>query len=151
MIVKSGFHYANGINVSPDGRYLYVASITKGIIFVFEIMKDNSLEEKKRINVYSGVDNIEVDKKTGDLWLGCHAVLYQFARHEQNVTRSAPSHVLRIHFGSKSAPYDKVDIHQVLMDDGSFLKGSSVASYYDNKMLVGTVVDKLGFCEIKHL
>ncbi|XP_077867925.1 serum paraoxonase/arylesterase 2-like [Saccoglossus kowalevskii] len=150
-IVQSGLQYANGINVSPEGRYLYVSSVIRGFIYVFEIRNDNSIEEKQRINVYSGVDNIEIDKKTGDLWLGCNAVLYQFVQHVGNVTIPAPSLVLKVRLGSKSAPYDNVDIQQVFMDDGSLLKGSSVASYYDNKMLVGTVLDKLGFCEIKHL
>ena len=27
--------------------------------------------------MYTAVDNIEVDQVTGDLWIGCHPVLYR--------------------------------------------------------------------------
>ncbi|XP_070532140.1 serum paraoxonase/arylesterase 1-like [Ptychodera flava] len=148
-IVASGFRFSNGVNVSPDGRYLYVAQPTAGSIVVLEIKKDNSLEKKQTILVHTGVDNIEVDQQTGDLWLGCHPVLHLLIDHTKNITNPAGSHVLRVHFESKSAPYEKVDIRQVFMDDGNMVSGASSASYYDNKLLVGTVIHKMAYCEIK--
>ncbi|XP_070532146.1 serum paraoxonase/arylesterase 1-like [Ptychodera flava] len=148
-IVASGFRNSNGVNVSPDGRYLYVAQPTAGSIVVFEIKEDHSLEKIQTILVHTGVDNIEVDKKTGDLWLGCHPSFHLWVDHTKNVTNPAGSQVLRVHFESKSAPYEKVDIRQVFMDDGNMVSGASSASYYDNKLLVGTVIHKMAYCEIK--
>ncbi|XP_070532154.1 serum paraoxonase/arylesterase 1-like [Ptychodera flava] len=148
-IVADGFKMSNGINKSPDGRYVYVAAALDEKLTVFERKDDGSLEEIQRIDVCSGLDNIEVDKKSGDLWLGCHPVSHMFMEHTENFTKPAGSQVLRVQLESKSAPYARVDIREVLMDDGSLVSGSSVASYYDNKLLVGTVFDKLAYCEIK--
>nr|XP_006813029.1 PREDICTED: serum paraoxonase/arylesterase 2-like [Saccoglossus kowalevskii] len=104
-IVASGYQAPNGINTSPDGRYLYVASSRHQYITVFERKSDNYLNEVQ---------------------------------------------VLKVHFDSSDAPYSDVDIQQVLMDDGTLVSGSSVASFYNNKMLIGTVVDKMAYCEIKN-
>ncbi|XP_077977178.1 serum paraoxonase/lactonase 3-like [Glandiceps talaboti] len=148
-LVASRLEGPNGINVSPNGRYLYVASVPPGYLTVFERNDDNSIEEKQRIYLHTGIDNIEVDRETGDLWVGCHPVRYMWLNHKANITKRAGSHVLRIHFESESAPYDKVDIRQVFMNDGSLISGSSVASYYDNQLLVGTVLQKMAYCEIR--
>ncbi|XP_077986627.1 serum paraoxonase/arylesterase 2-like [Glandiceps talaboti] len=148
-LVASGLDGPNGINVSPNGRYLYVASPVSGLIMVFERANDNSIEEKQKIYLHTGIDNLEVDKTTGDLWIGGHPVLHQWVEHRDNITKPAGSHVLRIHLGSEKAPYDKVDIRQVFMNDGSIVSGSSAACYYDNQLLVGTVLQKMAYCEIR--
>ncbi|XP_077986872.1 serum paraoxonase/arylesterase 1-like [Glandiceps talaboti] len=147
-IVISGCQFANGINHSPDGRYVYVSSPIQEQIMVFERRKDNSLQEIQRINVYTGVDNIEVDKQTGDLWIGCHPVIHMMFSHGQNVSNKAGTQVLRIHFNSNNEPYSRTNIREVFMDDGSLISGSSVASFYGNKLLIGTVFDKMALCEI---
>ncbi|XP_070532153.1 serum paraoxonase/arylesterase 1-like [Ptychodera flava] len=148
-IVVKGLMMPNGINISPDGRYVYVAASSAANVVVFERKRDGSLEEIQRIDVCSGLDNVEIDKKSGDLWLGCNPVMHIFMEHTLNVTKPAGSQVLRVQLGSKITPYAIVDIREVLMDDGSLVSGSSVASYYDNKLLVGSVLDKLAYCEIK--
>ncbi|XP_077862937.1 serum paraoxonase/arylesterase 1-like [Saccoglossus kowalevskii] len=149
-IVASGYQAPNGINTSPDGRYLYVASSRHQYITVFERKSDNYLNEVQRINVHTGVDNIEVDRESGDLWLGCHPIPALLPEYMANLTKRVGSHVLKVHFDSSDAPYSDVDIQQVLMDDGTLVSGSSVASFYNNKMLIGTVVDKMAYCEIKN-
>ncbi|XP_077996149.1 serum paraoxonase/lactonase 3-like [Glandiceps talaboti] len=147
-LVSSGYAIPNGINVSPDGRYVYVASSMKGQVLVFERTADNSLKRVQTINVGTGVDNIEVDLTTGDLWLGCHPVFHMLQSHTTNISKPAGSQVLRVRLNSKSAPYTDVDIKEVFMNDGSLLSGGSVARFYDNKLLIGTVWDKTAFCEI---
>lgn len=42
-------------------------------------------------------------------------------------------------------------ITEIYSDDGNSISGSSVASIYDNKMLVGSVMDKLIYCEVRTL
>ncbi|XP_070532975.1 serum paraoxonase/arylesterase 1-like [Ptychodera flava] len=148
-IVARGLRMANGINMSPDGRYLYVAAAFQGQVVVFERQEGGSLEEKQRIDLCLGADNIEIDKRSGDLWLGCQSVLYKLFQHGMNVTNPAASQVLRIRPGSKSAPYASPDIREIFVDDGTLASSSSVASYYDDKLLVGTVLDRLVYCEIK--
>eukprot|EP00063_Salmo_salar_P082655 XP_014057490.1 PREDICTED: serum paraoxonase/arylesterase 2-like [Salmo salar] len=70
--VGDGFLSANGINMSPDKRYLYVSAILDHEIAVFEIKKNKDLVHVKSVAVGSLCDNIEVDHVTGDIWLGCH-------------------------------------------------------------------------------
>ncbi|XP_077986839.1 serum paraoxonase/arylesterase 1-like isoform X2 [Glandiceps talaboti] len=149
-ILGSGYHFPNGINLSPDGKYVYVTTSIPGELIIFKRKKDNSIEEVQRIKLHTGLDNIEVDKDTGELWIGCHPVLHLFFQHEYNdLSTLAGSQVLRLRFNFESAPYDVVDVTEVFMNDGTLMKGSSVASYYDNRMLIGTVVDKLVYCEIR--
>ncbi|XP_077977303.1 serum paraoxonase/arylesterase 1-like [Glandiceps talaboti] len=147
-ILTSGYRFPNGINLSLDGRYLYVATLIPGVLIIFERKEDGSIEEVQRISLNTGLDNIEVDKKTGELWIGCHPILHILWEHEKDYSKPAAAQVLRLRPDTKSAPYDEIDIREVFMNDGSLIKGSTVASHYDNKMLIGTVVDKVAYCEI---
>ncbi|XP_070532151.1 serum paraoxonase/arylesterase 1-like [Ptychodera flava] len=147
-ILSTGHRFPNGINISPDGKYLYVATLTPGVLLIFSRKEDNSIEDVKRVNLYTAIDNIEVDRESGDLWIGCHPKLHLLMEHERNHSKSAGSQVLRLRFGDQNSPFENIEVREVLMDDGSLIKGSSVASYYDNKMLVGTVANKLAYCEI---
>ncbi|XP_077986246.1 serum paraoxonase/arylesterase 1-like [Glandiceps talaboti] len=148
-ILSSGYGFTNGINISPDGKYLYVAELVAGNVRIFERKEDNSIVEVKKLELNTGVDNIEVDRNTGELWLGCHPILEQFWKYVEDRSELTGAQVLKIRLDSKKAPLDTIDIREVFMNDGTLLKGGSGASYYDNKLLVGTVFDKLAYCEIK--
>ncbi|XP_061675143.1 serum paraoxonase/lactonase 3.1 isoform X2 [Syngnathoides biaculeatus] len=71
-VVSEGYYFANGINISPDQRHIYVADIMAHNVHVLERIEDNGLAPVKNVALGSLCDNIEVDRKTGDLWLGCH-------------------------------------------------------------------------------
>ncbi|XP_070532142.1 serum paraoxonase/arylesterase 1-like isoform X1 [Ptychodera flava] len=148
MIISSGYRIPVGINVSPDGRHLYVSTSLTGELVIFERGKDDSITEIKRVSLHTSPDNIEVDRETGDLWIGCIPSLHLHMAHLENYANPGTSQVLRLRFGDQNSPFENIDVREVLMDDGSLIKGSSVASYYDNKMLVGTVVHKLAYCEL---
>ena len=68
--------FPNGINVSPDGKSLYVASTTGREIRVYD--RDPASEAlavpAEAMPVGSGADNIEIDEH-GNLWLGAHPKL----------------------------------------------------------------------------
>ncbi|XP_070532141.1 serum paraoxonase/arylesterase 1-like [Ptychodera flava] len=147
-IISSGHRFPNGINVSPNGKYIYVATLIPGVLLIYERKKDNSIQEVKRVDLHTTIDNIELDKETGDLWIGCHPIFHLLMEHEKNYNNPAGSQVLRLRFDDQNSPFENIDVREVLMDDGSLIKGSSVASYYDNKMLIGTVVHKLAYCEL---
>lgn len=104
-VAAEGLTYANGINLSPDGRHLYVAEVTRSR--VREYRRDPAtgrLEEKRRLNVGFGVDNIEVDPVSGDLWIGGHVKLLSFVRHMNSPAVPAPSQVVRIALGPDINP-----------------------------------------------
>lgn len=133
----SGIGYPNGINVSPDGETLYVASTTGGSVFVFGIdPASGALEERGEIPVGSGVDNIEIDA-AGDLWIGAHPKLLSFMQHAADPSRHAPSQVIRVRAPDSAAPV----IEEVFLSLGSDLSGASVGAVYRDRLLVGAVLD----------
>lgn len=133
----SGFRYPNGVNVSRDGKTLYLASTTGGSVFVFRIDPDSrALERSGVIEIGTGVDNIEVDPN-GSLWIGAHPKLLTFVQHTGDATRFAPSQVIRIDDPDSDAP----EVEEVLLSLGEDLSGSSVAAVRGNRLLVGSVMD----------
>jgi arylesterase/paraoxonase len=133
----SGIRYPNGINVSRDGKTVYVASTTGGTVYVFGIDPESrTLEERGTIQIGSGVDNIEVDPE-GDLWIGAHPKLLTFVQHTGDASRIAPSQVIRVAAPGSDAPL----VEEVLLSLGEDLSGSSVAAVQGDRLLVGSVMD----------
>ncbi|XP_066539110.1 serum paraoxonase/arylesterase 2-like [Hoplias malabaricus] len=140
--VMGGFSSANGINISPDKRYLYVSDIMNHSISVLEIQKDHTLSRVKEVAMGSLCDNIEVDAETGDLWVGCHPNAFKFFLNDPNDLPG--SEVFRIQNIHSEEPL----VTQVFSDDGSMLIGSSVAARYGGKLLIGTVYHKALYCDL---
>ncbi|CAM4700587.1 unnamed protein product [Leuciscus chuanchicus] len=143
QVVAGGFLSANGINISPNKRHLYVSNILKHTIVVLEIKKITVLSHVKEVDVNSLCDNIEVDRESGDLWLGCHPNGLKFAFHDPNDPPG--SEVIRI----ENILSEKPQVTQVYADDGSVIMASSVATTYRGKLLIGTVYQKALICDLK--
>ncbi|XP_067093558.1 serum paraoxonase/arylesterase 2-like isoform X2 [Osmerus mordax] len=143
-VVGDGFLSANGINISPDKRYLYVSDILDHDVEVFERRRGEDLVYVKSVAVGSLCDNIEVDYDTGDLWLGCHP---NGAKLKNTVDLEDPpgSEVIRI----QNILSEKPIVTQVYADDGHVIMGSSVAAPYGGKLLIGTVYHKALCCDLK--
>jgi arylesterase/paraoxonase len=133
----SSIRYPNGINVSRSGETLYVASTTGGSVLVFEIDPvSGKLERSGAIEIGSGVDNIEIDD-AGDLWIGAHPKLLTFVQHAGDASRLSPSQVIRVGGPDTDAP----DVEEVFLSLGEDLSGSSVGAVYEDRLLVGSVLD----------
>uniref|UniRef100_A0A8C2HXX0 Paraoxonase n=1 Tax=Cyprinus carpio TaxID=7962 RepID=A0A8C2HXX0_CYPCA len=143
QVVAGGFSSANGINISPDKRHLYVSNILKHKIRVMEIQKNTVLSHVKEVDVGSLCDNIEVDRESGDLWLGCHPNGLKFMLSDPNDPPG--SEVIRI----ENILSEKPRVTQVYADDGSVIIASSVATPYGGKLLIGTVYQKALICDLK--
>jgi arylesterase / paraoxonase len=133
QVAAAGIGLPNGVNASPDGRTLYVASTITGSIRVFDVDATAALSPKGRIQIGSGVDNIDVDTD-GRLWVAAHPKLLTFVRHASDPTVPAPSQVFRIEPGSGQ-------VEEVYLEFGTSLSGASVAAVHDGRMLIGTVFD----------
>ncbi|RFS14058.1 strictosidine synthase family protein [Emticicia sp. C21] len=140
-IKADGFLYANGINISQDGKKLFVAATTGKKIKVFERdIASGSLKENSEIAV-NGADNIELDE-SGDLWVGCHPKLLAFLAHSKDHSKLSPSEVVKISFEN-----EKPMVESIYLNDGNPLSGSSVGAVWRNKMLIGSVFgDKVLLC-----
>ncbi|XP_051813107.1 serum paraoxonase/arylesterase 2-like [Acanthochromis polyacanthus] len=141
--VSQGYYIANGINLSPDKRHIYVADLLDHNVHVLERKEDNTLTRVKTVAVGSLVDNIEVDPETGDLWIGCHPNTWKLLFFDPS--DPAGSEVIRI----QNIHSDKPQVTQVYEDDGQVLIGSSVATTYGGKLLIGTVFHKALICDLK--
>ncbi len=70
----SGIGYANGVNVSPDGKTIYLCAVTELALHVYDRdPASGKLLLREKIKLGTGVDNIEKDE-AGGLWIGAHPI-----------------------------------------------------------------------------
>lgn len=142
-VTADGIMGGNGINISPDKKYIYVSDIIDHEVDVFERKEGEHLVFIKSVNVGSLCDNIDVDQKTGDLWLGCHpnsAKLLPF-----NPEDPPGSEVLKIQNIHSEHPV----VTQEYIDDGHIIMGSTIAAPYEGKLLIGSAFHKALYCHLK--
>nr|AXE43017.1 long-acting recombinant human paraoxonase 1 [synthetic construct] len=141
-VVAEGFDMANGINISPDGKYVYIAELLAHKIHVYEKHANWTLTPLKSLDFNTLVDNISVDPETGDLWVGCHPNGMKLFFYDSE--NPPASEVLRI----QDILTEEPKVTQVYAENGTVLQGSSVASVYKGKLLIGTVFHKALYCEL---
>jgi arylesterase/paraoxonase len=131
--VAGDLRYANGINISPDGKQVYVAATTDRAVYVYDRNpEDGSLKESREVFTDTGVDNIELDAD-GNLWIGAHPQLLTFVKHAEDSANKSPSQVLKL------GP--DFSVEEVFLSDGNDLSGSSVAARTGQRLLIGSVFD----------
>ena len=136
-VAADGIAYANGINVSADGRQLYVASTTGRELLVYD--RDPATAKliyQRAVALDSAPDNIE-RAADGSLWLGAHPKLLQLLAHLKKAKNRAPSEILKV--------WPKADgtyaVAEVYLDDGRELSGASVGAVSGKRLLIGPVAD----------
>uniref|UniRef100_A0A8D0H0B9 Paraoxonase n=1 Tax=Sphenodon punctatus TaxID=8508 RepID=A0A8D0H0B9_SPHPU len=140
--VATGFYSANGINISPDGKYVYVVDLMDRSIHVMEKHANWSLTEVKVLQFDTIIDNVFVDRYNGDIWGGCHPNGMKLFNYDPE--NPPGSEVLRI----QDILSEKPTVTQVYVDDGSVLQASSVAAVYDKKLLIGTIFHRALYCKL---
>ncbi len=134
----AGIGYANGINVSPDGRSLYVAGTTRMTLKVYDRdPKTGVLTFKEDIKFDTGLDNIEIGSD-GDLWIGAHPQVLKLVAHFKDASKLSPAQVLRV----KLKDDGQHQIDEVYLNRGEELSGSSVCAVYKNRMLIGSIFEE---------
>ncbi len=141
-----GISYANGINVSHDGKTVYVAACVGLKINVYDRdVVSGALQLAKEIPLGTGVDNIELDAD-GNLWVAAHPQLLTFTRHAKEASKLSPSEVLKISF----TPNGDYKIDQIYLNNGDEISGSSAGAVFANKLLIGPVFENhFLLCEMK--
>ena len=135
QIIKKGFSYANGINISSDGSTVYVAEFLKRRISIFDRdEKTATLSKRRMINVDTGPDNIEIDSN-GDLWIAGHPKVFEFLKHAKDSDAISPSHVVRVNVSEET-------VDDILISTAGEINGSSVGAANDSYVLVGAVFDE---------
>ena len=123
--------FPNGINVSRDGRTLYLAETTPQNLLVFD--RDpatESLTLARSIALGSSPDNVELGEN-GEVWIGAHPKLIELLRSAGDPSHRAPSQVLRV---SASGQVD-----EVYLNDGSEISAVSTAAARGNRLFFGQI------------
>ncbi len=144
--VAEGFAYANGVNISRDGKSVYVAATVDGEISVFDRdLKNGDLRLIEKIDLKTGVDNIEVDEN-GNLWIGAHPQMLTFIAHSKDANALSPSQVFRLERNANG----EFSAAEIYLEKGEMLSGSSVAVVYGETLLIGAVFDpKFLVCKMR--
>ncbi|XP_007937985.1 serum paraoxonase/arylesterase 1 [Orycteropus afer afer] len=141
-VVADRFDFANGINISPDGKYVYISELLAHKIHVYEKHANWTLTPLKWLTFNTLVDNLSVDPVTGDVWVGCHPNGMKIFFYDAEDPPA--SEVIQI----QNILTDEPKVTQVYADNGTVLQGSTVASVYKGKLLIGTVFHKALYCEL---
>ncbi|XP_075684876.1 serum paraoxonase/arylesterase 2-like [Rhinoderma darwinii] len=140
--VATGFYSANGIAMSSDQKYIYVADVTGHTVNVFEKHANWSLSPVKVVQLETLLDNLSVDPVTGDVWTGAHPNGFKLVNYN---TKDVPwSEIIRI----QNIHSDNPIVTTVYANNGSVIQASTCAVVYDNKLLVGTVFHKALYCQL---
>ncbi|XP_035528653.1 serum paraoxonase/arylesterase 2-like isoform X1 [Morone saxatilis] len=142
-VAADGIMSANGINISPCKRYIYVSDIIDHEVDVFERQEGEQLVYLKSVAVGSLCDNIDVDHKTGDIWLGCHPNGMKLSQYDPEDPPG--SEIIKI----KNIHSEQPLVTQEYVDNGRVIMGSSIAAPYEGKLLIGTVFHKALYCDLK--
>lgn len=145
--VATDLQQPNGINISPDGKVVYVGEFGGKILRAYRRESTNNLAEIWNKYLGTGIDNIEVDPDTGDLWIGSHPCIWKVIDLINLVGAKHPGQVLRIKMTDNAVS----EIEEIYHDDGNVLSGTSVATYVSGKVLIGTVSQRLAICDVSYL
>lgn len=150
--VASGLSFPNGINMSPSMRHIYMAEFISSTVHVYSRNKDHSLSLEQSVYLDSHLDNIEIDQRTGDLWIGSHYILHDIAAvlnaYETDKEAAnlliAPSQVFKL----KTENGLITDAVEVYLNNGTEITGSSVAAVYGNRIIIGSIASQALVCEL---
>jgi len=145
--VSPGLPSPNGVVVSNDNRYVYVAMATQKKIYVYRRGEDNSLILVQSIPAYSCVDNLHLSQDGGILYATGHPLAYKILHHmEDPQEEKAPSHVLS--FPLSDGLISPEGATELFYDHGDLISASTQGAVYKNTLLVGSLVDTLVVCSI---
>lgn len=145
--VVEGLAYANGVNVSPDGKTLYLAEVGGRRLSAYDRdIATGALTLKQDGFFGTGLDNIDI-APDGALWIGAHPRLVDFLSHAADAKSPSPSQILRIEPQAGGAA------RTLYTDEGYEFPGVSVAVTFDGtdgirRFLAGAVFEpKLLLCD----
>jgi arylesterase/paraoxonase len=134
-VAAEGLTYANGVNVSRDGSEVYVAETLDRVVRIYRReIESGALQLIDVVKLDTGADNIDV-LENGDLLVGAHPKILDFADHAENPEVLSPSQVVRV---SRNESGDW-SVRTLYLDKGDEVSGVAVAAGYRDLMLLGPV------------
>lgn len=128
---------ANGINVSADGRSLYLSAASELTVYVYDRDPATAaLKQRAAVAVPGFADNIDV-LANGDLLLGVHTKIFDLLAHVGDAAKRSPSHILHLRADSKGSFAPET----IYYNDGAELSGASVAAASGKRLLIGPIFE----------
>jgi len=136
--VMEGVGGANGINLSADGRSLYVSAMSERAVRVLDRdPKTNAVTPRSVVDVPGYADNIDV-AANGDLLLAVHTKIFAFLTHVADETKLSPTHLVRLKSDGRGS-FVPQTIHY---SDGADISAGSVGAGVPGRLLIGAVFDR---------
>jgi arylesterase/paraoxonase len=132
-----GIGGSNGINVSADGKSLYLSAASELTVYVYD--RDpatNALTQRATVPVPGFADNIEV-LANGDLLLGLHSKILDLLGHLRDPKHLSPSHVMLLKADGKGGFAPETIYYNL----GEELSAASVGTSVDKRLLIGAIFD----------
>ncbi len=133
----TGIGGSNGINVSADGRSLYLSAASERTVYVYDRNPATNALTKRGAEVVPGfADNLDV-LANGDLLLGLHSKILPFIEHVGDARKHSPSHIMHFKADGKGG-FVPTTIYYNL---GEEISGASVGASVGNRLLIGSVFE----------
>jgi arylesterase/paraoxonase len=134
--VQKGMVYANGVQISKDGKQVFTTHTIGHELFIWNRNQETgNLILEKKLDLNSGLDNIDVDQH-GNIWIASHPKLLDFVSHSKDSTHFSPSQIFKIE------PQREYKTTMIFENDGSLISGASVAVVSGDSVIVGNVFDR---------
>lgn len=128
---------SNGINVSADGRTLYVSAASERTVYVYDRdLQSNEVVRRAAVQVPGFADNIDV-LANGDLLLGLHSKILDLLAHVRDATKLSPSHIMLLKADGKGSFVPQT----VYYNPGEEISGASVGAAADGRLLIGAIFE----------
>ncbi len=136
-VVAERLSFANGLALSPDGRFLYAAESFGRRLDAFARQPvSGALEPAGTLAIPSGLDNLRFDER-GDLWIGSWPKTFAANATFADRTTPAPSEVFKVAL-ENGIPTAATP---VFTDDGRRISAASVAAVSGRTLLIGSPFD----------
>jgi arylesterase/paraoxonase len=137
-ILKTEIAYANGVNVSADGQYVYVAEMLGECLSIFKKNQATGglvLEEQVALN--SKPDNIDI-AEDGSIWIACHPKYLKLIGHFQDPAKLSPTQLIKVNH----TPGIGTVVKEIFLSTGKEISGGTVGAFHNGILLLGSVTEK---------
>jgi len=133
----TGIGGANGINVSPDGRTLYLNAASERRLRVYtRDVASGALAERDQLSFDGFPDNVEV-MPSGTLLVAVHAKVLALVAHMKDPSALSPSEIVRI----STRGGDPEAVETFYVDSGRRISGASVGAMRGDRLLIGAIFE----------
>ena len=136
-VAAQGLQVANGINISPDGKYLYVAETSGRSLKTYQ--RDpfsGALMQVGDLSIASGLDNIDV-AADGRLWVAGHPSQFETLAARGDRSKRAGSQIFVVDTNG-GLP---TSVRSVYANAGDEISGASVGAVTGKTLFIGSPLD----------